>query len=95
MTTFENKCGILAELWINYRYDQDFAEFISMNDLGLPLAYAIDSGIVDKTDLAVKFIEETFDLFLAGFEYEEDSGWNSLDEIFSQAEWMPPPENEV
>jgi len=65
MTTFENKCAILAELWLDYRYDPEFTDFIAYNDLGLPLAYAIDTDVVSATEMASKFIDETFDNFLA------------------------------
>jgi len=71
MTTFENKCIILAELWLDYRYDDQFVEFISYNDLGLPLAYAIDSGVVDSTEMATKFIDETFDNLLTSLGIED------------------------
>lgn len=80
MTTFENKCIILADLWLNYRNDTEFADFIEYNDLGLPLAYALSEGIVNGTELSTKFIDETFDLLLAGVGVE-DNEWYSLDEI--------------
>jgi hypothetical protein len=82
MTTFDNKTGILADVWLNYRYDEEFADFIEYNDMGLPLAYAINEGIVNTTDLATKFVEETFDLLLAGLEIE-DTGFDNLDDLMS------------
>lgn len=81
MTTFENKCAILADLWINYRYDEQFTEFIAMNDLGLPLAYVLDTEIVVKTDMASKFVEETFQLLIDSLGIEEDTGFESLDDL--------------
>ena len=81
-TTFENKCLILADLWLNYRNDTQFVDFLEYNDLGLPLAYAISEGIVDTTDLATNFINETFDLLLAGLGID-DAGWETLDELIS------------
>jgi hypothetical protein len=35
--TFDNKISILAELWMNYRDDEELQDFIEYNDLGLPL----------------------------------------------------------
>jgi hypothetical protein len=84
-TTFENKCVILADLWLNYRYDTQFSDFVEYNDLGLPLAYAINEGIVDTTDLATNFVNETFDLLLAGLG-TDDTGFDSLDDVMSSAE---------
>lgn len=80
-TTYANKCAILADLWMNYRNDEEFTDFIEYNDLGLPIAYAIDSEIVKSTEIAQRFIEETFSLLLAGLEIEQDAGYESLDDI--------------
>jgi hypothetical protein len=80
-TTIETRAEILAELWLNYRDDDDFDDFVSYNDLGLPLAYLISSGIVKTTEMADKFVNETFDLLLASLEIE-DTGFDSLDDIF-------------
>jgi hypothetical protein len=84
MTTQENKQNILAELWINYKQDANFEDFISYNDVGLPLAYAISSGIVKETDIANKFIDETFLLLLNSLEVQ-DEGFDNLDDIFMLA----------
>ena len=80
-TKFRNKCEILADLWLNYRYDEQFTDFIAYNDLGLPLAYAIDAGIVEKTALAKTFVNEAFALLLAGLDIEKDAGYFTLDEM--------------
>lgn len=81
-TLYSNKVSILAELWMNYRNDTDFQDFIEYNDLGLPLAYAINEGIVSSSDLASRFIDETFDLFITGLGIE-DEGFEDLDELFA------------
>jgi hypothetical protein len=79
-TSFENKTVILADLWLNYRNDEEFQDFISYNDMGLPLAYAISEGIVQSTETAEGFINETFDLFLAGVGVD-DTGFETLDDV--------------
>lgn len=84
-TPFSNKVSILADLWINYKNDEEFTDFLEYNDLGLPLAYAIDNKIVEPTPIAQSFIEETFELLLAGLSVE-DSGFESLDEILGLSE---------
>lgn len=83
-TPHSDKCEILAELWVNYKDQEDFEDFISYNDLGLPLAYAISYGIVESTELAEKFIGETFDVLLAIYNLE-DTGFESLDDITNLA----------
>ena len=84
-TTYENKCAILSDIWLNYRTDTQFVDFIEYNDLGLPLAYAISEGIVDSTDIASGFVNETFDLLLAGLG-AEDTGFEHLDDLMSSVE---------
>jgi hypothetical protein len=79
-TTFDNKVAILAELWLDYRDDEEFTDFIEYNDLGLPLAYAISTNIVKSTPTAEKFINETFELLLAGLDVE-DTGFEDLAEV--------------
>jgi hypothetical protein len=79
-TTFENKCLILADLWLNYRSNEDFVDFVEYNDMGLPLAYALSEGIVKGTEMSDKFVDETFDLLLAGIGIE-DTGFENLDDV--------------
>ena len=81
-TNYTDKCSILAELWLNYRSDEEFQDFIEYNDLGLPLAYAIDNDIVKSSEMAQRFVEETFDLFLASLE-TEDTGFDNLDDLLA------------
>lgn len=85
MTTFENKCGILADVWLNYRYDEEFRDFVAYHDLGLPLAYCISEGIVDSTDLASNFINETFASLLVLFDIE-DTGFDNLGDLLDYAQ---------
>jgi hypothetical protein len=79
-TTFSNKTLILSDLWLNYRDDEEFVDFCEYNDLGLPLAYALSSNIVEPTAVAEKFVNETFDLLLAGLGIE-DTGFELLDDL--------------
>jgi hypothetical protein len=84
-TNYTDKCSILAELWLNYRSDEEFQDFIEYNDLGLPLAYAIDNSIVKSTEMAQRFVEESFDVFLASLNVE-DTGFENLDDLLALAE---------
>jgi hypothetical protein len=80
-TSYEVKCEILADLWVDYKNDAEFVDFFDYNDLGAPLAYAIANSIVPSSDLAKTFIEETFDTFLTTLGIE-DTGFDSLADIF-------------
>lgn len=79
---FSDKCNILAELWMNYRQDEDFEDFISYNDMGLPLAYFIHTELVTPSEEAGKYIEETYNLFIAALGIEEDNNLTTLNELF-------------
>jgi hypothetical protein len=68
-------------LWLNYRSDEQLTDFVDYNDLGLPIAYAIDNDIVKSTEMAQRFVEETFDLLLASLKIE-DTGFENLDDMF-------------
>jgi hypothetical protein len=84
-TPFSSKCEILGELWLKYRGDYpELEDFLEYNDLGLPIAYAISNDIVKSTDLAKAFIDETFDLLLAGLDID-DTGWDNLDQLLALA----------
>jgi len=84
-TSFENKCHILGEMWMNMRDAEDFEDFFEYNDLGLPLAYVLANDIAVPNSKSRSFIEETFDLLLEQLEIE-DSGFEELDELLNMAE---------
>lgn len=87
-TTFEKKCSILADLWLLHKDDETFEDFFEYNDLGLPLAYCFDNGIIDvlnANDGAKPFVTEAFALLLDGLELE-DTGFQSLNELLQLGE---------
>jgi len=79
-TTFENKCTILSDLWMQYRFEKQFEDFVQYNDIGLPLAFLIDEELVKPNPTAKAMIEETFELLLTALKIE-DAGFDSLDEL--------------
>jgi hypothetical protein len=85
VNNFENKTTILAELWMNYRDDDQIKDFIEYNDLGLPLAYLITNEIVIPTNQADIYINESYDLLVAALEVE-DLEYESLDEMMDSSE---------
>ena len=78
--TFQNKVTILAELWMNYRDDDELEDFIEYNDIGLPLAYLLMNEIVLPSEQSAIYINETYDLFVSSLTVE-DKEWESLDEM--------------
>lgn len=83
LTSFEDACSILAELWINHKEEKTFEDFISYNDLGLPLAFLIDSELVTPTEVAKKYVEETWIILLKSLDIDEDTGFTSLEDLFN------------
>jgi hypothetical protein len=83
-TTFENKCGILSDLWLEYREDTEFEDYIKYNDLSLPLAYAVDKQIIEVTDRVKTFVDEGFAMLLDLLSVEDD-GFENLDDLFALA----------
>lgn len=80
-TPYSNRCDILSNLWMNYRTEEDFQDFVEYNDLGLPLAHFISEGIVSSTPMAEQYINETWNIFMGSLEIE-DTGFDDLEEIF-------------
>jgi hypothetical protein len=84
-TTFENKIGILADLWMIYRDEEAWKDFIDFHDLGLPLAFMLDNNLVYRKAIldspAEELINETFALLLKGLDIAEDTGFDNLDDI--------------
>ena len=68
---FKNRCTILGEFWYEYREDEDLKPFMKYNDVGLPLAWFISTGVVTPLPMAEEYINETFAMFLAAMEITE------------------------
>lgn len=83
-SSLNNKAGILAELWMNYRDDKDLADFIEYNDIGLPLAYFVYNELVEPTTSAEMYVEETYHLLVFSLGIE-DKEYDNLDEMLSEA----------
>lgn len=79
-TDFSSRCSILSDLWLNFKDDDEFGDFVEYNDVGLPLAFFISSDIVPATDIATRYVNETWDLFLEALEIE-DTGFATLDDV--------------
>lgn len=84
-TTFDNKIAILADLWMIYRDEPEWKDFIDFHDLGLPLAFMLDNNLIYRNTItatpAEELINETFALLLKGLDITEDTGFDNLDDI--------------
>jgi hypothetical protein len=84
-TNFSNKASILADLWINFRADEQFTDFVEYNDIGLPLAYFVHTDLVKPNDQAIMYIEETFNLLCAALGIDLEQDYETLNEMFDKA----------
>ena len=82
---FSNKTTILAELWMNYRDDDQLKDFIEYNDLGLPMAYLLMNELVLPTKQSEVYVNETYELLISSLG-AEDIGFESLDELLNSIE---------
>jgi hypothetical protein len=80
MTPFEKQCDILAELWLNYRDDENFSDFIEYNDVGMPLSYLSHSKLAIATDEGKMMIGETWSVLLESLSLT-DTGFDSLEDL--------------
>ena len=80
-TPIETQADILAELWMDYRDEEYFAEFFDYADLGLPLSYLLSKGIVTHNPEADKFIVDTWETFLSLCGHQEDEGFEILHDV--------------
>lgn len=70
---FADKAGIVGQLWIEFRNDEDFSAFMDYNDLGCPLGYMIAEGIVKEVSpLGEEMINETYKMLLDLLEVTEE-----------------------
>jgi len=82
-TTFDNKCAILSDLWLNYKDEAELADFVEYNDLGLPLAYLIHTELVTVNESGISYIDETFNLLCEGVGVDLDGEYESLNELMT------------
>jgi len=83
---FSNKTTILAELWMNYRDDEQLKDFIEYNDLGLPMAYLLMNELVLPTKQSEVYINETYELLISSLG-AEDLDFESLDELLNSIQY--------
>ncbi len=84
-TDFSKRCEILSDLWMNYRTDEQLTDFVEYNDMGLPLAYFINTNVVTPTPTSEVYIDETFSLLTEALGIK-DTGFENLDQMMKAAE---------
>jgi hypothetical protein len=86
---FSNRCAILADLWLGYRQDEEFRDFIEYNDLGLPLAYAFANEIAKETEIAERYINESYELLAESLGVSDTVEFDSLEAMLEESTNRP------
>ena len=88
MVNFETVCGILGELHATYGDSKEFRSVTEFNDLGLPLAFLTNEGlIVELSDDGRRYVIDTFEMFVASLKVnlEDIIEGMTLDELLEIA----------
>lgn len=77
-TSFANKCGILADLWVIE--EEQIKWFYEQNEVSFSLAYCVAHGFAQSTPLGDELIDDLFAemLDMVGV---EDTGFESISDI--------------
>lgn len=89
-TPFSNRCGLLSALWFFYSKEEEMSvvwkDFFDYADIGLPLAYMVDSGIATAQPEGEKIINETWEALCALLDIDPTADYNTLQEMFEESE---------
>jgi len=85
MTPFDTQCEILADLWLNYRNDESVEPLFEYFDMGFPLAFGYNQGIIKLEPVAKSFVEMAWHGVLEAFGHEEDTGFESVVEVAQES----------
>jgi hypothetical protein len=73
LMNFDEKAGVVSTLWFEFRNSDEFADFVTYNDIGCPLAYMYANGLVKElSEQGIEMITETFGIFLELLDVTED-----------------------
>ena len=78
-TPFSKKVEILHDFYMNYSISDEYADFMKIQDLGLPAAVLSFSGSVNLTDIGIKYVEETWIALCELFEVDYHGEYDDYD----------------
>jgi hypothetical protein len=74
-----------AEILVQFTQDEfnsgDYEEFFDYNDLGIPLAIAINNDLVILTDAGEELLDETWKDLCLLFDANPDDEYESIDDL--------------
>ena len=63
-----------------------YADFFDYNDLGLPLAVAVDSDLCTLNEQGLKVLNETYDLLCDELGADKEEEYNFIDELLEDGD---------
>lgn len=86
MNEMDRKVGVLADLYLNYRDEVQFKEFAEYNDIGLPIAHLVHTGLCNMNKEAEVYVEETYDLLVSAMGVEPDLDYQTIEDMLESME---------
>lgn len=89
---FPVSCAILAELWNDYREEEEWAQFASENDVGLFLAYMVSEGLVrgdGLTSAGRAHISDTWEVLCYTLDADAEADYENVDDLFEGSRLNP------
>ncbi len=82
----DRKIGVLADLYLNYRDEDQFKEFADYNDIGLPIAHLVHTGLCNMNREAEVYVEETYDLLISAMGVDPELDYQTIDDMLESME---------
>jgi hypothetical protein len=80
-TDFFIKCNLLAQVYLETRVNEEAKPFGEVHDVGLPMAYLQNEGLVSIKTKGKKYIEETWISFCNTLEIPPDDNYRTMEDI--------------
>jgi len=81
-----DKANILADYWMDYRNDPDWQDFMTYNDIGLPLSDGLAGGfIIELSEAGEAIINESFSMLCKKLGIEDTTADETLEDFLERA----------
>ena len=80
----KNKAKVLVQFTQEHINGNDYDEFFDYNDLGIPLAIAINNELVVLTEKGTDLFDETWKDLCLLFDADPDDEYESIDDLSAQ-----------
>jgi hypothetical protein len=85
---FSDKCSILSELWLDHKNDKNFADLFSYGNVGFPLAFSVDSGIIDSNPTVESYVDELWTMLMIQLKITDIGNFIDLEEVFEHSGYV-------